>query len=147
MPRPAQLGIPNSSSGLCGGVGVLRRFVGELNSPTPCPHMSHFVSPICHKLILFFRFCSSTDARAPAGHRWAAVGGSLLWDAREHEIAALRFALTAQPRAGQQLTTSFDQSGTLTGAYKASLNKALSVRCLFLLPPAPFSPYATHPFP
>ena len=50
-----------------------------------------------------------------AGGPWAAVGGSLLWDAREREISAMRLALCAQPDANRQLCLSFDQTGGLSG--------------------------------
>jgi len=59
--------------------------------------------------------------------QWAAVGGSLLYDAREHEISAMRLALAAQPASNQQVALSFDHTGGLTGSVKASRN-SLSAR-------------------
>mmetsp|Transcript_26985 Transcript_26985/g.54268 ORF Transcript_26985/g.54268 Transcript_26985/m.54268 type:complete len:316 (-) Transcript_26985:626-1573(-) len=40
--------------------------------------------------------------------QWAAVGGSLLWDARNHELSSMRLALCAQPAANQHVSLSFD---------------------------------------
>lgn len=63
---------------------------------------------------------------APQG-RWAALGGSLLWDARERELSALRLALCAQPLENQFMSLSFDHTGGLTGSVKTSRD-ALSAR-------------------
>jgi hypothetical protein len=48
--------------------------------------------------------------------QWAAVGGSLLWDAREHEVSSMRLALCAQPATNQQVALSFDHTGRLSGS-------------------------------
>lgn len=44
-----------------------------------------------------------------------ALGGSLLWDARESEVAALKLALCTSPSPSQEYCLSFDQTGGLTG--------------------------------
>mmetsp|Transcript_8790 Transcript_8790/g.14742 ORF Transcript_8790/g.14742 Transcript_8790/m.14742 type:complete len:313 (+) Transcript_8790:33-971(+) len=80
-------------NGLCGGVGVLRRF-GE-------PSFQE--------------------------GRWGAFGGSLLWDVRERELAALRFALCMQAAPSQQLSASFDHNGNVSGRVSASVD-ALTIR-------------------
>lgn len=54
------------------------------------------------------------------GGRWAALGGSLRWDAREAEVAALRVALSAQPTASERVAVSFDHTGGLTGSVKTT---------------------------
>ena len=93
MPRPAQLGIPNSSSGLCGGVGVLRRFVGELNSPT------HPLVPICrtsfppyviNEFFFFVFFRAQTREHRPVidGRRWAAPSSGTLASMRSPRCAS-----------------------------------------------------------
>uniref|UniRef100_A0A7S3W6S4 Uncharacterized protein n=1 Tax=Strombidinopsis acuminata TaxID=141414 RepID=A0A7S3W6S4_9SPIT len=51
---------------------------------------------------------------------WTAVGGSLLWDARERELSALRFAICGQPMPGQRVSMGFDHTGSLTGSLKSS---------------------------
>ncbi|KAL1503904.1 hypothetical protein AB1Y20_012366 [Prymnesium parvum] len=48
-----------------------------------------------------------------------AVGGSLLWDAREREVAALKLALCTSPNPSQEYCLSFDHTGGLTGSVKA----------------------------
>lgn len=52
--------------------------------------------------------------------QWGAVGASVLWDAREREVAALRMAACLQPSADKQLALSFDHAGQLTGSFTAS---------------------------
>jgi len=56
-----------------------------------------------------------------------AIAGSMLWDARERELAALKLAACVQPSPTQQLCVSFDQTGSFSLGAKASVN-ALSVR-------------------
>jgi len=48
-----------------------------------------------------------------------AVGGSLLWDARDHEVSAVRMALCTKPTPTQEFCLSFDHTGGLTGSVKA----------------------------
>ena len=50
--------------------------------------------------------------------KWAAVGGSVLLDAQKKEMAAMRFALLAQPMADQQWGFSMDHTGSLSGTLK-----------------------------
>ena len=57
------------------------------------------------------------DLSAPDG-KWAAVGGSLLFDTREREVSALRLALLAQPMDGHQYGMSMDHTGSLTASLK-----------------------------
>lgn len=59
--------------------------------------------------------------------QWAAVGGSLLYDAGERQVSSMRLALAAQPASNQQVALSFDQSGALTGSVKTTRD-ALSAR-------------------
>lgn len=60
--------------------------------------------------------------------QWAAVGGSLLYDASRSELSAMRLALAAQPAPNQQISLSFDHTGGLTGSVKAAVNDGLSAR-------------------
>ena len=59
--------------------------------------------------------------------QWAALGGSLLFDAQEREVSALRLALCAQPAANQLVSLSFDHTGGLTGSVKTKRD-SLSAR-------------------
>lgn len=54
--------------------------------------------------------------------RWTAVGGSLLWDARERELSALRFAMCGQVAPGQRVSVGFDHTGNLSGGLKSNLD-------------------------
>mmetsp|Transcript_14413 Transcript_14413/g.32941 ORF Transcript_14413/g.32941 Transcript_14413/m.32941 type:complete len:310 (-) Transcript_14413:796-1725(-) len=58
---------------------------------------------------------------------FGALGGSILWDARERELAALRLAFFVQPSPTQQLCASFDHLGKLNLSAKGSMD-AFSVR-------------------
>lgn len=55
-----------------------------------------------------------------SGDPWAAVGGSLLWDARERELSALRFAMCGQPLPNQRVCLGFDHTGSLTGSLRSN---------------------------
>ena len=59
--------------------------------------------------------------------RWAAFGGSLLWDALKREPAALRIGLCAQPAPSQQVCASFDNVGDLRASFKGSVTDAVSL--------------------
>jgi len=59
--------------------------------------------------------------------QWAAVGGSMLWDAREREFSSFRLALCAQPTSSQQVALSFDHTGGLTSSVKTTRD-SLSAR-------------------
>ena len=48
------------------------------------------------------------------------MGGSLLWDAREREVASLRLGVTAQPAPSHRVGVAFDQTGGLSGSWKAT---------------------------
>lgn len=58
-------------------------------------------------------------AESGTAGRWAALGGSLLWDARERELAALRFAVCAEPASNQRVCVGVDHTGSLTGSLKS----------------------------
>ena len=126
MPRVPTMG--QRGAGLSPGLGVLRQ-IGEPTSKVgggqpvapPLPRTSRLLAPhppsprACSRSI---STSSSHIAALPVQGRWAALGGSLLWDAREREIASMRLALCAQPAADQLVSLSFDHTGGLTGSVK-----------------------------
>lgn len=63
-----------------------------------------------------------------ADGQWAAIGGSLLYDASRSELSAMRLALAAQPATNQQIALSFDHLGALTGSAKMAVNDAVSAK-------------------
>ncbi len=54
------------------------------------------------------------------GGMWAAVGGSLLWDAREREVSSMRLALSARPSTHERIGLAFDHTGGLSGSVQTS---------------------------
>ena len=63
-----------------------------------------------------------------ADGQWAAIGGSLLYDASRSELSKMRLALAAQPASNQQIALSFDHLGAVTGSVTTTVNDALAAR-------------------
>uniref|UniRef100_A0A7S3AST3 Uncharacterized protein n=1 Tax=Haptolina ericina TaxID=156174 RepID=A0A7S3AST3_9EUKA len=51
--------------------------------------------------------------------KYTAIGGSLLWDARDHEVSAVRLAMCTKPTPTQEFSLSFDHTGGLTASAKS----------------------------
>ena len=59
--------------------------------------------------------------------KWAAVGGSMLWDVRERELSSLRFGVCAQPTPSGQLRATLDHTGHVTATVRSTPTSALTL--------------------
>lgn len=64
------------------------------------------------------RFGAAEGASGP----WAALGGSLLWDARQRKLAALQVAACAELSPSQLVCLGVDQTGALTGSVRSTVD-------------------------
>lgn len=59
---------------------------------------------------------------------WGALGGSLVWDARETKVEAMRLAACAQPSPGSRLGLAFDHTGLLSGSCTVAARESLTAK-------------------